>query len=236
MLRAGLNAVGTRSEQAPALAAEGTPILSTDERTGIQAFERTPVTPMRPGDRERVEFESLRHGPQWLLANFEVVSGQGVAATVSETRTEADVVAHLQQTVALDREAPGMVIPAQLKTHTSESLVPWVAEACGIPDDLGVKGTRGILHSMASRAAFLSDPTPRIRIVSTPKHASWLNQSDIGFSLLVRRLLKRGNVLSQPYLKERMLGFIAYFHTTFAKPFQWTYKGKALTIRMCNLL
>lgn len=217
-------------EQAPSLAEEGTHTVSTDEMTGIQALEREVIKPMRSGAVERVEFEYTRHGTQCLLANFDVVSGHIIAPTVNDTRTEADVLAHLQQTVMLAPQDGWVFVLDQLNTHKSESLVRWIADACGIPDDLGVKGRRGILKSMDTRAAFLSDPTHRIRIVYTPKHTSWLNQVEIWFSILVRRLLKRGNFQSKDHLKERILGFIEYFNTTLAKPFQWTYKGKALTV------
>ena len=217
-------------EQAQALAEDGVHTVSTDEMTGIQALEREGIKPMRTGDVERVEFEDTRHGTQCLLANFDVVSGQVISPTVSDTRTEADFVAHLQRTVALAPQDSWIFVMDQLNTHQSESLVRWIAEACGIPDALGVKGKDGMLKSMKTRAAFLSDPTHRIRIVYTPKHTSWLNQVEIWFSILVRRLLKRGNFRSTDHLKERILGFIEYFNATLAKPFQWTYKGKALAV------
>ena len=217
-------------EQAPALVEEGTHTVSTDEMTGIQALEREVIKPMRSGDVERVEFEYTRHGTQCLLANFDVVSGQVIAPTVNDTRTEADFLAHLQQTVAPAPQDGWVFVMDQLNTHKSESLVRWIADACGITDDLGEKGRRGILKSMDTRAAFLSHPAHRIRIVYTPKHTSWLNQIEIWFSILMRRLLKRGNFRSKAHLKERILGFIEYFNTTLAKPFQWTYKGKALTV------
>ena len=217
-------------EQAQALAEDGVHTVSTDEMTGIQALEREGIKPMRTGDVERVEFEYTRHGTQCLLANFDVVSGQVISPTVSDTRTEADFVAHLQRTVALAPQDSWIFVMDQLNTHQSESLVRWIAEACGIPDALGVKGKDGMLKSMKTRAAFLSDPTHRIRIVYTPKHTSWLNQVEIWFSILVRRLLKRGNFRSTDHLKERILGFIEYFNATLAKPFQWTYKGKALAV------
>jgi len=217
-------------DQATPLSTAGIHTVSTDEMTGIQALERTMVTPMRSGDVERVEFESTRHGTQCLLANFDVVSGQVIAPTVSATRTEADFAAHLQQTVALAPQDGWVFVLDQLNTHKSEALVRWIADACEIPDDLGEKGRAGILKSMDTRAAFLNDPSHRIRIVYTPKHTSWLNQVEIWFSILVRRLLKRGNFRSKAHLKERILGCIAYFNTTLAKPFQWTYKGKALTM------
>jgi len=54
-----------------------------------------------------------------------------------------------------------------------------VAARCGLPDELGVKGQSGVLASMPNRAAFLSDPTHRIRFVYVPKHTSWLNQVEI---------------------------------------------------------
>lgn len=229
MLQDGITAVCTAYAQASTLADDGTHTVSTDEMTGIQALERVVIKPMRSGDVERVEFEYTRHGTQCLLANFDVVSGHVIAPTVSDTRTEADFVAHLQQTVALAPQDGWVFVLDQLNTHKSESLVRWIADACGMTGDLGVKGRRGILNSMETRAAFLSDPTHRIRLVYTPKHTSWLNQVEIWFSILVRRLLKRGNFRSKAHLKERILGFIHYFNTTLAKPFQWTYKGKALT-------
>ena len=79
-----------------------------------------------------------------------------------------------------------------------------------------------------SRAAFLADPRHRLRFVYTPKHASWLNQIELGFSILVRRLLKRASFASVDQLKERVLAFIEYFNRTLAKPCKWTYTGRAL--------
>ena len=105
-----------------------------------------------------------------------------------------------------------------------------VASACGITDDLGEKEKLGTLQSMSTRAAFLSDVSHRIRFMYTPKHTSWLNHIELWFSILVRRLLRRGNFTSVEDLRERILAFIAYFNTTMAKPFKWTYKGRPLTV------
>ena len=204
-------------------------VVSTDEKTGIQANERThPTRPMQPGLVERMEFEYIRHGTQTLMANFEVATGSILSPSIGPTRTEEDFVRHIEHTIQTDPEAPWIFIVDQLNTHQSASLVHKVADWCGIQEELGVKGKCGILASMESRAEFLQDPSHRIRFVYTPKHTSWLNQVEIWFSILVRRLLKRGSFTSVEELRQRMLAFIDYFNKTMAKPFKWTYDGRPL--------
>ena len=216
--------------QATQLHKLGIHLVSTDEKTGIQALQhKYPAKPVRAGTVARIEHEYDRHGTLCLIANLEVATGRIVAPSVGPQRTEADFLAHIQQTVAQAPQDPWLFIVDNLNTHQSASLVEWVAHHCGIEADLGVKDSHGILKSMASRAAFLADPSHRVRLVYTPKHTSWLNQIEIWFSILVGRLLKRASFNSIEELHQALINFIEYFNATMAKPFKWTYAGKPLT-------
>jgi len=198
--------------------------------TGVQALERlAPDLPARPGHVARREFEYKRHGTCSFFINFDVTTGQVFSPSSGPTRTEADFVAHVQRTIASDPTATQWhFVLDNLDIHRSESLVRYVATLANCNDDLGVKYVRGVLRSKASRAAFLSDPTHPIVFHYTPKHASWLNQVEIWLSILVRKLLRRGNFRSLDDLRNQVLAFIAYFNRTMAKPFKWTYQGKPL--------
>ncbi len=210
------------------LATMGVHVISCDEMTGIQALERVAATqPMQPDQPQRIEFEYVRHGTVSLIANFEVASGQVVLPSLGPTRTEVDFAAHSAQTIASDPEAAWVFITDQLNTHQSEALVRLVAQHCDPTAELGVKGKSGVLQSLTSRAAFLSAAAHRIQFVYVPKHTSWLNQVEIWFSILVRRVIKRGNFSSQDDLRAKILAFVDYFNRM-AKPFRWTYTGRPL--------
>ena len=177
---------------------EGTLVVSIDEKTGIQAKAPTrPDAQTRPAKPARREHEYIRNGTQNLFACLRVHSGE-VSAMPAKTRNRFDLLRFLDQ---LEAEIPAgrqvIAITDNLSTRTTAEVEQWLAD-----------------HS-------------RWQFVFTPKHASWLNQVEIFFSILARRLLKRGAFTSEHDLAQQMLAFIETYNQT-ARPFNWTYTGKVL--------
>jgi transposase len=175
-------------------------VVSIDEKTGIQAKGRVrPDAHAAPGRPARRDNEYARHGTQNLFAGLRVHSGE-VSAMPSKTRNRFDLIRFLDQ---LDHEIP----------HLDGRQV------IAITDNLSTRTTREVSDWLAAH--------PRWRFVLTPKHASWLNQIEIFFSILARRLLRHGAFDSETDLAQQMLAFVEHYNLT-AKPFAWTYTGKLL--------
>jgi hypothetical protein len=208
-----INEGGVLYTSAEYMAKPGEKTISLDEMTGGQAVERlVPDLPMQAGHVLRRAFEYLRHGTLSWFCNVDVVTGQILEPSWGPTRNEADCLAPLQRVIASDPVATKWrMVRDTLKTHQSESLVRWIAEMEGMAQETrGVKGRSGIRQSMTTRAAFLHDPTRKVVCSSTPKHASWMNQIEIWLSILMRKLLKRGNVRSLEDLREQILACVRY--------------------------
>ena len=197
--------------------------------TGIQALERVSSDlPVRAGQIQSIEFEYERHGTQTLLGGFNVATGV-IDGLIQETRTEIDFVESIKYLIEKNPEKKVYhFIADQLNTHKSETLVRFVADFCNDTQELGVKGKSGILQSMKTREEYLMMGNRRIVFHYTPKHASWMNQIEIWFGILMKKVIRRGNFVSQQDLKNKIQNFMDYFNETMAKPFKWTYKGKAL--------
>src|SRR5258705_1353545 len=175
-------------------------VLCIDEKTGMQALERIhPTRPAAPGRPGRLEFEYRRHGTRTLIAAFDPHTGK-VFGHCRRKRRQKDLVAFMK---ALARHWPNgdvYVIWDNLNTHKNEL---W--------------------------EQFNRDHGSRFHFVYTPKHASWLNQIELWFSVLQRRLLRHGSFASVEHLASQVLGFIRHWNAYEAHPFRWNFRGDWLT-------
>ena len=175
-------------------------VVSIDEKTGIQAKAPTkPDQPPAPKRPARREHEYTRNGTQCLFACLNVQEGD-VLAMPSKTRNRFDLIRFLNH---LDAEIP--LVEGQ--------------RIVAISDNLSTRGTEEVQDWLEAH--------PRWSFQFTPTHASWLNQIEIFFSILWRRLLKHGIFTSEQDLAEQMLAFVETYNQT-ATPFKWTYAGKVL--------
>jgi hypothetical protein len=207
---------------------ENTHTVSVDEMTSLQANEhRAETKRATPGQIAKIECQYTRHGTLCVTANWHVVEGQLVETTISETRNNDDFAQHIDRMIQTDPEAGWVIIVDNLNTHCGEAIVRTVARRLGIDQDtLGVKGKRGVLKSMNTRKKFLSDRSHPIRFVYIPKHSSWLNQIEVIFGIISRRVMRGGSFTSKDNLREKLQSFIEYFNRTYAKPMNWTYNGR----------
>ena len=175
----------------------GATVLCIDEKTCIQALGRKhPTKVALPGRAGRFEFEYIRHGTRTLLAAFNTGTGE-VFGQVRERRTAND----LQEFVeALAQHYP-----------TGEVFVVW--------DNLNI-------HHGQAWQQFNERHGGRFHFVYTPKHASWMNQVEIWFGILQKRVLTYGEFPRLDALQQAIEGFIAHWNRSEAHPFRWTFRGR----------
>jgi hypothetical protein len=202
---------------------DGRLVISTDEKTGMQILQRKyPTRRMQPGKPEKREQEYIRHGTRALLASFVVPTGQ-VVWNLSPTRTSTDFAGHLANVV---QQLPDMRrydwVVDNLNTHWSLDVCRLVARWCALPFDPKA------LQCGAQRRAFLSDPTHPHVFHFTPTHGSWLNQVELWFSVLARRVLKRGDFRGIEDFETQLTTYLEVYNTHQAHPYRWTYTGQPL--------
>lgn len=178
--------------------ANDTVLLSVDEKTAIHARSRTRATrPVRPGQPARREYEYVRHGTVSLMAAMNVTTGT--------------------------------VHPKIIKRNDSDTFIEFLTELAATvePDkNIHLILDNGSSHTSKKTRKWLHEH-PRFTVTYTPCHASWLNMIEIFFSILTRRILRRGNFTSRDDLITKITTFIETYNHT-AKPFRWTYDAKLL--------
>jgi transposase len=209
--------------QAPTLYQHGELVLCVDEKTGIQALERArPTRPAVPGHDEQRDHEYIRHGTRCLIATRVVATGQ-VIGSITAQRGTWDFVRHIRDVVEQFPQATRFHwVMDNLNTHWTVKLCQYLGKLSGVWDN------RPALRNGKQRRAFLSEPSHKHMVHFTPKHASWMNQIEIWFSVLSRRLLRRGDFVSIDQLADRIQDFIRHYNAHDAFPYEWTYTGKPL--------
>ena len=200
--------------------------VCVDEMTSLQANERrAPSKLPLPGQTGKRECQYTRHGTLSLTGSWDVTAGRLIHSTIAKTRTAEDFATHISQTVQSDPSGQWVFVMDNLNTHYGEPIVRAVAQLLGIDEStLGDKKRRkGILGSESSRKVFLTDMGHRIRFVFIPKHSSWLNQIEMVFGVIARRVMRNGNFTGVADLENKLQQFIDYFNRTFAKPISWKY-------------
>jgi transposase len=184
----------------------GSVVLSIDEKTGMQALERRfPDRPAAPGRLRRREFEYTRHGTQSLLCAFNVHAGK-VVADCGDTRTGADLLKFMDRVAAEHPVGTVHVIWDNLNIHYDGDKNRWTRFN-------ERHGNRFVFHY-------------------TPKHASWVNQVELFFSILQRQCLRDASFSSKEALRAAVLAFIAGWNQEKARPFRWTFTGYPLQTGM----
>lgn len=199
-----------------------------DEITGLQANEKRAAGKRpAPGQYGKHECQYTRHGAVCLTGNWDVVNGRFMYPTIEITRNNEDFARHVDRLIGLVDADGWVFVVDNLNTHCGEALVRTVAKHLGIASDqLGQAKKSGILKTMATRREFLSEPTHKIRFVYIPKHSSWLNQVEVIFGIINRRVMRGGSFSSKEDLIAKLRIFTTYFNQHIAKPMLWTFTGR----------
>jgi putative transposase len=207
---------------APALFQAGELVISTDEKTGILIRRRKyPSKPAQPGLPRRREHEYVRLGSTHLSASFCVPTGQ-VAYDLTRTHGGDDFVAHLRHAVGeMPRARRYHWVVDNNRTHSTPAVCALVAELSGLAVPEGLKTAK-------ARRQWLSDGGHRHVFHFTPVHGSWLNQVELFFGVLTRKLLKRDDFASAEAFVQRLQSWMAYYNEQWAHPYRWTYAGTPL--------
>jgi transposase len=174
-------------------------ILSVDEKTQIQALDRTqPMLPLRPGQIERRTHDYKRHGTLSLYAALDLATGK-VIGKVTKRHRAAEFIAFLDVVDRRTAGAPAVhVILDNSSTHKTDEVKSWLAE-----------------H-------------PRFHLHFTPTSASWLNAVETWFSVLERRAVHRGIFTSVSDLRAALKAYVDAHNKYFAKPFTWTKSAESI--------
>jgi transposase len=196
-------------------------LLSVDEKTSVQALKRKyPRKPMMPGRIELIEHEYKRHGTCCLTAGLEVATGE-VMGLLTSNRPGEVFGEFIEWVCQIYAEAHSIhIVLDNLNTHYHALACQVVADFCNCKT--------GPIKTGRQRKDFLKDPSKRMVFHFAPSHASWLNQIEIWFSTLVRKVIRRGDFSSVDDLQDKIIKFIEYYNKYLAKPCKWTYTGKPL--------
>ncbi len=178
---------------------KGAVVVCVDEKP-LQVLQRLHPTHVAADAAVRYEFEYKRRGTQSLLAAFDIKSGN-VFARVVPSRSGDALVSFMEQ---LASRYPG-----------KEIYVVW--------DNLNIH-----YDGRAQRwRSFNARHAGRFHFVYTPKHASWMNQVEIWFSILHRRVIKHGDFTNAAQQRSRIEGFADHWNRCEAHPFRWTWRADA---------
>jgi len=177
----------------------GEPVLSIDEKTGMQALSRAhALRRPRPSHIGKQEFEYRRNGTRCLFGCLNVRTGH-VLGRMSATRKSADFLSFMDEVARTYRQARVHVVLDNLNTHRGDALHAWNRR----------HGSRFVFHY-------------------TPTHGSWLNQIEIFFGILSRRVLKYASYATTRLLDNAVLRFLRVWNEEEGHPFRWTYRGETL--------